>query len=110
MKENKRALRRWKSKCKFEKRLKMWVSGVEGNSTYAFVGKYDDNFPPGAKLGGHYIEELKDKARKGEFWNFLKWTSTPCSCSMCSYPKYERTPKSKIDKKIWDDIQDDLAT
>lgn len=107
MKDYKRALRRWKSKCKFEKRLKMWVSGVEGRFAYPFTGKYDDGFPDGVKLGGHYVEDLKNKARKGEFWNFLKWTSTPCSCSMCSYPKYERTSKHKIDKQIWEDIQDE---
>jgi coenzyme F420-reducing hydrogenase alpha subunit len=100
MKENKRALRRWKSKCKFEKRIKIWVP----------AGKSQRFIIENRKIKEISSAELRDKIRKGEYWNFLKWTSTPCSCSMCSYPKYERTPKSKIDKKIWDDIQDDLAT
>jgi hypothetical protein len=95
MKNLKRAERRWKSKCKFEKRLNIWVPG---NKTHLFVG---DN-----KYEYLKAEDLKNKIRKGECWTFLKWTSTPCSCSMCSYPKYERTPKHEINKQIWKDIQD----
>ncbi len=110
MKDYKRVLRRWKSKCKFEKRLDMWA---RLNSDYSFVGRFDyevSDLGGYQKIKGHRIEDLKNKARKGEFWNFLKWTSTPCSCSMCSYPKYKRTPKSKVSRQIWDDIQDDLAS
>lgn len=96
MEENKRALRRWKSKCKFEKRIKIWA--------------------PANQM--HYFEHdkivtalMREKIREGECWTFLRTTSRPCNCWMCStYEKYVRTPKQEIDKKIWDDIQDDLAS
>ncbi len=99
MKNYKRAERRWKSECKFEKRINLWVPG---NKTQLFIG--DNGFE---RLSS---ADLKNKIREGECWTFLKWTSTPCSCHMCSYPKYERTPKSKINKQIQDDIQDNLAS
>lgn len=91
MKNLKRAERRWKEKCKFEKRLKIWVPANQ-HQYFGWERKTS--------------AEIRDKVRKGEMWTFLKWTSTPCSCSMCSYPKYERTPKHVIDKQIWKDIQD----
>lgn len=96
MKDNKRALRRWKSKCKFEKRIKIWVPA--GKSQRFIIEDF--------RVKEISSVDLRDKIRKGEYWTFLKWTSTPCSCSMCSYPKYERVPKYKINKQIWDDIQD----
>jgi hypothetical protein len=99
MKESKRALRRWKSECKFEKRINIWVPG---SKSQLFIG--DNGFECMSSA------DLKKKIRDGKFWTFLKWTSTPCSCSMCSYPKYKRTPKSKVSRQIWDDIQDDLAS
>lgn len=91
MKDYKRALRRWNQECKFEKRLRIWA--------------------PANKNGyfGHEevkSAELRDKIRAGEQWNFLKWTSTPCSCGGCAYLKYIREPKGKVNKKIWNDIQD----
>ncbi len=95
MKDYKRALRRWNQECKFEKRLRIWAPA---NQTQYF--------------GQEEVTSafMRDKIRAGEQWNFLKWTSTPCSCGGCAYLKYEREPKAKINKKIWDDIQDDLAT
>lgn len=96
MKNLKRAERRWRSECKFEKRLKIWVPG---NKSHVFIG--DNGFE---RLRA---EDLKNKIREGKCWTFLKWTSTPCSCSMCSYPKHERTPKHVIMKQVWKDIQDD---
>ena len=99
MKNYKRALRRWKSECKFEKRINIWVPA---NKSQIFIG--DNGFERISAT------DLKKKIRDGECWKFLRWTSTPCSCSSCAYLKYERTPKSKIDKKIWDDIQDDMAS
>ena len=95
MKESKRALRRWQEKCKLEKRIKIWVPV---NQTQYFGD---------VKITS---AEMRDKIRKGECWTFLKWTSTPCSCSLCAYYKYERIQKCKINKKIWDDIQEDLAS
>lgn len=88
MKDNKRALRRWKKHVKFKKRIKVWLSNW-------------NNFD-------RRIEE--QKAINGEGWTFLRTTSRPCNCWMCQYEKYERIPKSKIDKEIWDDIQDDLSS
>lgn len=111
MKDYKRALRRWKSKCKYEKRLEMWARLESGS--YPFVGKFDFEVNDNGgyqKIKGNRVEDLKNKARTGEFWTFLKWTSTPCSCWMCAYKKYDRTPKYKIKKQTWDDIQDDLAS
>lgn len=88
MKESKRALRRYKKKVKFKKRLKIWLSNWDN------------------------AERRKEekKALNGESWTFLRTTGRPCNCWSCTYEKYERTPKCKINKKIWDDIQDDLAT
>lgn len=89
MKETKRALRRYQKKVKFKKRLKIWLSNWDNAER----------------------REEEQKAFKGEAWTFLRTTSRPCNCWMCStYEKYERTPKHKINKQIWDDIQDDLAT
>jgi hypothetical protein len=98
MKENKKALRRWKSQCKFEKRIRIWVPA---NKTQLFF--MDD----GRKR--LTSAEIRDEIRAGKCWNFLKWTSTPCSCSMCSGEKYKRMPKGKINKQIWGDILDDMA-
>ena len=100
MKNYKRAERRWKEKCKFEKRIRLWVPA--GQSQYLMIKD--------SRLVEYSCEELRNKIRKGEYWNFLKWTSTPCSCGMCSYPKYERIPSFKINKDIWNDIQDDMTT
>ena len=96
MKDYKRALRRWNETCKFEKRIKTWVPA---NRTQCF-------YEPGKGINILPFEEVRDKIRKGELWSFLKDTSTPCSCSMCSYPKYVRTPKQGIDKEIWEGILD----
>lgn len=94
MKDYKRAERRWNQKCKFEKRIRLWVPANQHN----YFGQERVT-----------SAELRDKIRAGEQWNFLKWTSTPCSCGLCAYLKYEREPKGKINKIIWDDIQDDMA-
>lgn len=98
MKDYKRALRRWQAECKFEKRIKIWAPA---NQTMLFFT--DEGIK---RLSS---AEVRDKIKKGECWNFLKCTSTPCSCGGCSYLKYERTPKNKINKQIWDDIQDDMV-
>ncbi len=100
MKNYKRALRRWQEKVKLEKRIRIWAPA---NKSQYFFNK-------DKRLIQLSCEELRDKIRAGEYWNFLKWTSTPCSCNMCSYPKYERIPKYKINRQSWDDIQDDLAS
>ena len=42
----------------------------------------------------------------GEYRHWMKDTSTPCSCSMCSYPKYERKPSQYIQKDINEQIED----
>lgn len=110
MKDYKRALRRWKSKCKFEKRLKIWVKQADYfkqpyNGDFNYV-----NCDNSIKIGGHHIEDVKNEIRAGKYWNFLKSTSRPCSCSMCSYLKYERIAKHKIDKQVWKDIEDDMAS
>ena len=85
MKESKRALRRFKKEVKFKKRLKKWLCNWSN---------------PDRRV-------QEENSIKGEAWTFLRTTSRPCNCWMCQYDKYERTPKNKIDKQIWDDIQDD---
>lgn len=42
----------------------------------------------------------------GEYRYWMKDTATPCSCSMCSYPKYEREPSQYIQKDINEQIED----
>jgi hypothetical protein len=100
MKNYSRAYNRWKAKCKFEKRIRLWIPS---NQTQYF-------FNEDKRLVKMSCEDLRNKVRKGESYCFLRWTSTPCSCGSCAYLKYNRTPKSKINKQIWDDIQDDLAS
>jgi len=99
MKNYKRAERRWKAKCKFEKRIRLWAPG---NKSTLFIG--DNGFENISSA------DLKKKIREGKCWTFLRWTSTPCSCSMCSYPKYDRTPKDKINRQIWGEIQDYMVS
>lgn len=91
MKDKKRALRRYKAKCKLEKRLKIWVNQgdyfVTENHTFR-------------KLGGHELEIIRNEIRKGELWTFLKWSSTPCSCFFCKGERYKRLSKSELKKLI----------
>lgn len=91
MKNYKRALRRYKKKVKFKKRIKIWTQG-----TY--------NYHPQKR------EEWIKEIERGESCTFLRTTARPCNCWMCTCDKYERTPKFKINKQIWNDIQDDLAS
>ena len=99
MKNYSRAYNRWKAECKFEKRIKLWIPA--NKCQYFFNKDY--------RLIQMSCEDLRNKIREGECYTFLRWTSTPCSCSSCSYPKYNRTPKNKISKQAWDDIQDNMA-
>jgi len=91
MKNKKRALRRYKAKCKLEKRLKIWVQQGGYYVTHNHVFK---------SIGGHELEIIRDEIRKGELWNFLKWTSTPCSCSLCKGESYKRPTKGELKKII----------
>lgn len=91
MKNKKRALRRFKSKCKFEKRLKIWVNQSMNMHT-------DDQLF--YQLGGKEIDHVRNDIRNGKYWNFLKWTSTPCSCSLCKGERYKRLSKSEFKKLL----------
>jgi hypothetical protein len=91
MKDTKRALRRYKSKCKFEKRLKLWV-----RQGMYFVAE-DYTF---RSTGGHQLETIRNDIREGKFWCFLKDTSNPCSCWICSGEDYKRLTKHELDKLI----------
>ncbi len=86
MKNYKRALRRWKKEVKFKKRIKIWT-----NQTYTFRSREKDV----------WIKEIEE----GKSCTFLRTTSRPCNCWDCTYEKYERTPKQKVDKMIWEDIK-----
>lgn len=54
-------------------------------------------------------KKVKQRVKKwGYYSEWMKNTSTPCSCWMCSYGGYERTPKHIIKKEI-DSIVDDFS-
>lgn len=73
MKNYSRAYNRQQKELKFKKRVKNW---------FALNWKND-------------AEEIK-RALTGDGYTFLKTTSRPCNCSMCTYEKYKRTPKHKV--------------
>lgn len=91
MKNLKRSFRRYKSKCKLEKRINIWV-------------KKGDNFFLNEKMtfniGGDNLIYIRNEIRKGNLWTFLKTSSTPCSCSLCRNKKYKRLSKSELKKII----------
>lgn len=101
MKETKRAHRRWKKHVKFIKRLKTWIK--PGMTRY--FGRDEFGYPIEKQR-----EDIIQEALKGTCYRFLRTTGNPCNCDGCTYLKYERPLKSKINRQIWDDIQDDLAT
>lgn len=100
MKNYSRAYNRWKAKCKFEKRIRLWVPA---NGSQHFLTK-------DKRLIQVSCEDLRNEIRDGKYHTFLRWTSTPCSCGCCSYPKYNRITKGEINKQIWNDIQDNMAS
>jgi len=87
----KRALRRYKSKCKFERRLKFYV--YQG---MYMVGE-DYSF---RSVGGEQLDIIRNDIREGKFWCFLKDTSNPCSCWICSGESYKRLTKHELNKLI----------
>jgi len=91
MKNMKRSLRRYKSKCKFEKRLKIWIrQGMHiVTEDYTFRG-----------VGGEQLDIIRNDIREGKYWCFLKDTSNPCSCCICSGEKYKRLNKYELNKLI----------
>lgn len=91
MKDYKRALRRWQRYVKFKKRIKTWTQKTWSHS----LQKREE-----------WIKEITE----GKSSTFLRTTGSPCNCWMCQYDKYERIPKNKINKKIWEDFQDDMAS
>jgi hypothetical protein len=50
-----------------------------------------------AKRRKDLAKKVKKRAKQngGEFYYWMKYTSTPCSCDMCSYYKY-RKERTKI--------------
>jgi hypothetical protein len=89
MKNMKRSERRHQQWVVFKRRLKLWGVWYDTDPTdYLYL-------PSGNR----------ESALKGETHCFLKDTSTPCSCYMCSYPKYERTPKQYIQRDIEEEIR-----
>lgn len=71
MKNYSRAYNRHKQHVKFIRRVKNWLKR-ELNS------------------------ENVSKALDGEILTFLRTTGKPCSCDMCTYPKYKRVSQHKI--------------
>ena len=85
MKNMKRAYRRYKNWTKLKKRIKTWTSGG-----YNPLNTYDGDY--------HTIEDFRQEIMKGDYYTFLRSTSTPCSCPMCAYDKYKRTQKQYRNK------------
>ena len=75
MKNLSRAYNRHKQHTKFINRVKKWFSGNSQNG--------DREYYKGLTL-------------KGKHFTFLRTTSRPCNCEMCTYLKYKRTPKHKV--------------
>ena len=90
MKNMKRSERRHQQWVVFKRRLKLW--GVWYDTS-------PDEYP-------YSPSGNRESALKGETHCFLKDTSTPCSCYMCSYPKYERDKKQDIQRDINEQIED----
>lgn len=82
MKNLSRAYNRYMQHVKFVKRVKKWFS---------IYHRYDS---------GNYDLEIEETL-KGERCTFLRTTSRPCNCEMCTYLKYERTPKHKVMKEAF---------
>lgn len=76
MKNYSRAYNRQQKELKFKKRVKNWFLYLSDNPKYK----------------KEYYLEL---TLQGKFHTFLKTTSRPCNCYLCTYEKYKRTPKHK---------------
>ncbi len=95
MKNYKRAIRRAKGKAKFEKRLKLWIPPNK-------VERWID-LKTGI-ISFQNWQEAREDAQAGKSRTFLKWSSTPCSCSMCQPEKYKRPSKGKVKKLIEENV------
>jgi hypothetical protein len=77
MKNYSRAYNKHKQETKFKKRVKNWFasSGQEcnGDKEYYF-----------------------NLTLQGKHFTFLRTTSRPCNCYLCTYLKYKRIPKNKV--------------
>lgn len=96
MEKRTRAYRRYKKEVKFKKRLKKLLPRRGMERYYGVNGwcSYEE-----------YVEQIK----KSQNWTWLKTTSTPCSCDMCSYQKYrnERTKENRqAMKEAWKEIEE----
>ncbi len=81
MKNYSRAYNRHKKQVKFIKRINIWFSGSD---------KFNDK------------DYYKDLTLKGKHFTFLRTTSRPCNCFMCTYKKYNRIPKHKVIKEAFE--------
>jgi hypothetical protein len=73
MKNYSRAYNRYKQETKFKKRVKKWFAS-------------------------HWKNDAKEieRALTGSGYTFLRTTSRPCNCDICTYEKYKRIPKHKV--------------
>lgn len=92
MKNMKRALRRHQKDVKFIKRLK--VVAYEHGNWLITSGKTNKK----EWIKNPTWEELKS-IDCGYIYK-LKTMSTTCSCSMCAYPKYDRTKQKKENRML----------
>jgi hypothetical protein len=89
MKNYKRSERRHRSKCKLERRIKIFVLDI---------GSFYDDENNRIVMDGKGVVKVKQLVREGKAWNYLRHTSRPCNCWMCTYEKYKRTPKHVVIK------------
>jgi len=82
---NNKARRREVTFLKYKKRIKRWVS----NCSYYIKQDGEKIYRPKA------IDIIKDRGQL-----VYKSTSTPCSCSMCAYYKYDRKEFRKETKRL----------
>ena len=83
MKDYKRALRRHKKHVFFKRRLKNWLQTCNNQQER---------------------KSVYQAALDGLVCTFLRTTSRPCNCYICTYKTYDRIPKFKWLKDVWDQI------
>ena len=97
MKDNKRALRRYQKHVIFKRRVIKWIN--HGTQWY-YSDKQNGISVFLNKNNRKTTEQMRELALNGKVFNFLKTTSRPCSCSMCSCYKYDRKKYRRETKRI----------
>ena len=94
MKEKaKRSRRRYDAELVLKRRIKKYLDfNIHVIENYRFTGEYITS-----------NAEKERYVREGRGFRFLRTTSNPCNCYMCSYEKY-RNNRAKENRKAQKDI------